>query len=867
MAATATSTGSANWSVPGTWAITGLGTQTAADGVFDNGTGVLTPTVSPGWTVDALIGRYIDLDGTAYAVTDNDATTATLTAGPASATYTYKVCGAPLATDIVVIATGHTVADDVARIPATAGLLASLTAVGTGKITVDMTNLGGGGAGQTAGIYVTGPITGGTAGTPGTTGFIHVSGADADAVFNVVASNVKGGTAAHATGLYVNTTGTVNVTSPSEGGGTTYTPGIKVAAGTFNQTGNMTGGTGAASPGTWLANPAGITAAIANSVITGGSYSPTSSYQGEGFINNNLGTVFTNVSLVCSANNLPMTGAPPAVWNITDKANYISMPTVNLNGGGAAAAKFSVGTEPGKVFLDTPGFFYGATGGESLLGTRVEPAVAKVLTTSGNWGDPDDWQVGTYNVVAQANALYTGTPYFGVTDSLLDGTWHPPVQGDVLRQADGGTGYGVDSGTYGTWVMCPITSALSTGSAYYGAAGTQYGGSYVQPDAAWYWIGKSYGIAQTGEMRASNVPNLSAAVLVYNTSVDDLVGAYPTTATSKAEQLAADKAAVTAEAANILDGTTILTIAGTFDLAAAEAAAAAAQLAGDIAEVELQADHILLGETILTVDGTYDAGGAVWPAEANVWEAETAWGPTGAEYAGTLTLSAAADVWHGADPYGVGGNGSTPDFHASDIDNCEEGNVRVDVTIDDILGTYGMSPPIDSPDTTNIVWAPLEHFRQLLASSPTYQTHLGVDAEEVGTEAGVTAAKAKIYIDGLPAATVASGLPDARPYSVISLGPNTRVDRVDSSAMGTRGTVVWEMEAAAAAGKPETAIKDFLKTLGDTLTEMITLAATAGYLCVHHFRVEVCWRSNEEIAKNWGDFFYAQIHVDWGVSP
>lgn len=51
-----------------------------------------------------------------------------------------------------------------------------------------------------------------------------------------------------------------------------------------------------------------------------------------------------------------------------------------------------------------------------------------------------------------------------------------------------------------------------------------------------------------------------------------MLGTYPTTATSKAEQLADDKAAVTAGAADILNTRTILTITGTFDLPAHDAA-------------------------------------------------------------------------------------------------------------------------------------------------------------------------------------------------------------------------------------------------------------------------------------------------------
>lgn len=55
---------------------------------------------------------------------------------------------------------------------------------------------------------------------------------------------------------------------------------------------------------------------------------------------------------------------------------------------------------------------------------------------------------------------------------------------------------------------------------------------------------------------------------------------------------------------------------------------------------------------------------------------------------GTLTLPAEADVFFGTGDYGVGGTGSTPAMRASDIASCEAGNIKKDVIIDDVTGTY-----------------------------------------------------------------------------------------------------------------------------------------------------------------------------------
>ncbi|MDD4889711.1 MAG: hypothetical protein PHU85_07245 [Phycisphaerae bacterium] len=94
-------------------------------------------------------------------------------------------------------------------------------------------------------------------------------------------------------------------------------------------------------------------------------------------------------------------------------------------------------------------------------------------------------------------------------------------------------------------------------------------------------------------------------------------------------------------AGNIKDGVTINGVLGTFT---------------NTTDYQLKTDSVLIsaisativksGETITAtsgathVDGTYDPmSAAVWPAVANVSTVETAWGPTGAEYAGTLNMT------------------------------------------------------------------------------------------------------------------------------------------------------------------------------------------------------------------------------------
>ena len=90
-------------------------------------------------------------------------------------------------------------------------------------------------------------------------------------------------------------------------------------------------------------------------------------------------------------------------------------------------------------------------------------------------------------------------------------------------------------------------------------------------------------------------------------------GTYPTTATSKAEQLAADRILVLAQAASIKDDATILGVDGTYDFAAAIAAGhdagydegLADQYILDVAVVRANAAFILDTAVVLSVPGGY----------------------------------------------------------------------------------------------------------------------------------------------------------------------------------------------------------------------------------------------------------------------
>ena len=582
MAATATSTGTGNWSADATWAITGIGTASGADGVLVSG--VLTPTVSPAWTAGALVGRRMKLDAVWYSVSANTETTATITSPPADATYAYLLGGSPLATDVVIVATGHIVALDVVRAPATASTFASLTGTGTGQITVALTT------GVTREIFVAGAVQAGT--KPTAEGLIVVAGSAG--TFNLTCTTATAGTNTSASCIVHNGTSaaTVNVTGNIVGGSANYAYGMNITnSGPWSVTGNITGGS------------AGSAAAGLTNAYTGaGTINGPSTISGGGAItcygvNNAYTGVITldaangGVDLVNSANVTAWIGKPP-VWKITGRANYISWPTVNLDGAGNAIVRFVVLPTLGTVTLNT----VLCSGGASYIGTRVDCPVGKAVTSSGNYGNPASPLVGTISSsIVDADGVVTAAPGildadgartaepgildtdgaaytkglldwdgvfrdYGILDIGGDGSSDGGVldvdheyhqfgiisTGNVfaltgVREADG-TVYTLTDGnstpyTTGATARLVTDTLLVAAKAAYILPGTNFGalgvvGSLVLPNVKYVYNGVDRGDGTTGTLRASNLHsgagapgvNLTADILQHAVVVDDVTG-------------------------------------------------------------------------------------------------------------------------------------------------------------------------------------------------------------------------------------------------------------------------------------------------------------------------------------------------------
>jgi hypothetical protein len=170
--------------------------------------------------------------------------------------------------DAAVIATGHVVALNIARIP-TSGTLLSLTGTGTGQLTVNLNTSAFGiyastiqaGTNNTGFILVTGAtniltIVGNVTGGSTTTGASCVRN-DSTGTVNIT-GNVTAGSTTTAHGAINTTTGVINITGNVSGSATANVFGCSAAQGRINIFGNVTGGTTGSSNGCSASASGGI---------------------------------------------------------------------------------------------------------------------------------------------------------------------------------------------------------------------------------------------------------------------------------------------------------------------------------------------------------------------------------------------------------------------------------------------------------------------------------------------------------------------------------------------------------------------------------------------------------------------------------
>ena len=333
----------------------------------------------------------------------------------------------PLADDIVIIATGHTMVIDVAgigdpgRIPATSGSLASLTCQGTGTATIDMTGYHSG-----LGIYVTGDIQAGTTATA-----IDVSG-NADHTLTVY-GNIKGGTGAAGNGIRFasSNAAVLTIVGSITGGSANTANGVTITQSSnyVNITGNITGGS--AGPGltyTWATS----TTAIDNSIITGGGGGSAPG------INNTAGSPITLANtgtqcfLVNSSTCMAINGKPPT-WNLTGKS-YWRLGSIYFSAGLSSDSSGTVIAAAGTAALiRATGYFIKKDDGVLTQGTIATKTVSNA-TVSQDAGYYAAFNLATVDADLVNTNIKKDAVVYGITGTYeaAGGGGRPEIRGGNL---------------------------------------------------------------------------------------------------------------------------------------------------------------------------------------------------------------------------------------------------------------------------------------------------------------------------------------------------------------------------------------------------------------------------------------------------
>lgn len=260
-------------------------------------------------------------------------------------------CGhVPLAGEPVIIP-GLIAVMDVARIPATSGKIASLTATTTGQITVDFANARF--AASAGSINVTGDIQ--AAEKPTAAGFILISGAGgAGNVFTVDAANIIGGSNASSTGITAtSSSGTLAIVGHVKGGSSVGTHGVSTTANglAITVSNGAEGGSGSLAYGVNCGTGSSTVTVTGN--VTGGTGIASS-----GAFSTCSGTfTITNSNLINGTGGVALGGKVP-VWS-PGNTNYLSW----YDTGAGSAKSFYVDTDPteAKVQTGTSYIFQGVT--------------------------------------------------------------------------------------------------------------------------------------------------------------------------------------------------------------------------------------------------------------------------------------------------------------------------------------------------------------------------------------------------------------------------------------------------------------------------------------------------------------------------
>ena len=171
--------------------------------------------------------------------------------------------------------------------------------------------------------------------------------------------------------------------------------------------------------------------------------------------------------------------------------------------------------------------------------------------------------------------------------------------------------------------------------------------------------------------------------------------------------------------------------------------------------------------------------------------------------------------------------------------------------------------PLDDPEGG--ISLAVEYFRDQLAACARFQTLCNVDTSEL--------ARARTWANNLPPPADDAGvfsrdeLVSFRPFALV-WSERYRRNRVGTGCYAEGGTIHMQLEQSvpeALANDPQQLLRRFENDLGVIISELETLAYTAGYLAYDTLEMQGPWREDINAIPQQGDHVFAFLTLEWGT--
>ncbi len=145
---------------------------------------------------------------------------------------------------------------------------------------------------------------------------------------------------------------------------------------------------------------------------------------------------------------------------------------------------------------------------------------------------------------------------------------------------------------------------------------------------------------------------------------------------------------------------------------------------------------------------------------------------------------------------------------------------------------------------TGMYSKPLSALAELLADCESFQTWVGVPAENAGTPTGVTAAKERIHFiayedpkEGEPGDSVEECLAN-RPLAIVGFGGDAEAERqTEPPSYDHSQTIELSLENAQTGDNERDIFLNFMNNAGDIFAEIEELTGTDGHLLISRHRI------------------------------